>query len=358
MTRKRTKFSYALMGLLVILLIGRLALPTFVISYVNKTLDEIPGYQGSISDVDISLWRGAYTIDSLILQSTEGDVPQPFVFIPVMELSVQWGALLDGAIVGEIEAEGAELHFVSGKTEGEDEYGEGVDWTEPIKELIPLQINRLEVSSGTIFYHDYGSNPEIQLDIRQLDLLVTNLSNASLQDSLLPSHIQLSGISIGEGKLNIEGRMNALKQTPDLDLDITFEGVALPALNDFLRAYGKVDAESGVFSLYAELLVKDSQVEGYLKPIIQHLSIVSWKEDRGKPLQLVWESISGFLSEVFSNQPQDQFATRVPISGSLQNVKTHLLPSVWNIFRNAFFGAFQSKVDGSISLEKELERKN
>lgn len=348
--RKRTKFSLALGVLLLLLIAGRLALPSFVISYVNKTLDEIPGYAGSISDVDISLYRGAYTIDSLVLKTTDGDAPQPFVSVPVMDLSVHWRALFDGAIVGEIEADGVELHFVTGEEGEEDQYGEGVDWTEPIKELMPLQINRLAVTNGTIFYHDYGTTPEVQLDIRELDLLVTNLSNARKQDSLLPSEIAMTGRSIGGGELTIDGRMNPLKVTPDIDLDISFESVELPALNDFLNAYAAIDAESGEFSLYSEVAVKDSQVQGYLKPIVRDLSIVSWKKDKNKPLKLLWEGVSALVSELLENQPKDQFATKVPLSGTLDNTQTGIFLSVVNIFKNAFFKAFELKVDETISI--------
>lgn len=348
--RKRTIFSIGLGILLLLLIAGRLALPSFVISYVNKTLNEIPGYSGSIADVEISLYRGAYTIDSLVLKTTDGASPQPFVSVPLMDLSVHWKALFDGAIVGEVEAEGVELHFVTGQEDGEDQYGEGVDWTEPIKELMPLQINRLAITNGTIFYHDYASTPEVELDISHVELLVTNLSNAKKQDSLLPTAIQMTGNSIGGGELRIGGRMNPLKITPDIDLDISFESVELPALNDFLNAYAAIDAESGAFSLYSEVAVKDSQIQGYLKPIVRDLSIVSWQQDKNKPLKLLWEGISAFISEILENQPKDQFATKVPLSGTLDNTHTGIFLAVANIFKNAFFKAFELKVDETISI--------
>lgn len=348
--RKRTKFSISLGILLLLLIAGRLALPSFVISYVNKTLNEIPGYSGSIADVEISLYRGAYTIDSLVLKTTDGESPQPFVSVPLMDLSVHWKALFDGAIVGEVEAEGVELHFVTGQEGEEDQYGEGVDWTKPVKELMPLQINRLAITNGTIFYHDYGSTPEVELDISDVELLITNLSNAKKQDSLLPSAIQMTGNSIGGGELQIVGRMNPLKITPDIDLDISFESVELPALNDFLNAYAAIDAESGEFSLYSEVAVQDSQIQGYLKPIVRELSIVSWQKDKNKPLKLMWEGISAFISEILENQPKDQFATKVPLSGTLDNTHTGIFLSVVNIFKNAFFKAFELKVDETISI--------
>ncbi|HAJ81870.1 MAG TPA: hypothetical protein DCO64_05460, partial [Zunongwangia profunda] len=49
------------------LIVFRLFLPLIVKNYVNKTLNNIPGYHGHVEDIDIALWRGAYTIDSLVL---------------------------------------------------------------------------------------------------------------------------------------------------------------------------------------------------------------------------------------------------------------------------------------------------
>lgn len=54
-------------SIIVALIIFRLFLPLIVKNYVNKTLNNIPGYSGHVEDIDLALWRGAYTIDGLIL---------------------------------------------------------------------------------------------------------------------------------------------------------------------------------------------------------------------------------------------------------------------------------------------------
>lgn len=70
------------------LLIGlRLYLPYWVTDYVNKTLSNIEGYQGSIEGVDIDLYRGAYGIRGLELEKTGEEVPVPFVDISRIDSS-------------------------------------------------------------------------------------------------------------------------------------------------------------------------------------------------------------------------------------------------------------------------------
>lgn len=43
--------------ILVLLLVIRIALPHIVTNYVNRVLNEIPGHRGSVSDVDLHLYR-------------------------------------------------------------------------------------------------------------------------------------------------------------------------------------------------------------------------------------------------------------------------------------------------------------
>jgi hypothetical protein len=96
--------------------------------------------------------------------------------------------------------------------------------------------------------------------------------------------------------------------------------------------------------------VKDGRITGYVKPLLNNLQVVDWKKDKERPLELVWESIAGFAAEVFENQPKNQFATRVPLSGEISSVQSGFWPALWNIFRNAFVEAFDRNTDNTITL--------
>src|SRR3954466_15549722 len=91
-----------LIGVVVLLVAVRLALPYIVTRYVNKVLGELEGYRGQIYDVDIHLLRGAYQIDSLKIFKINGNKEIPFIDIPLMDLSVEWQSLFNGKVVGEI----------------------------------------------------------------------------------------------------------------------------------------------------------------------------------------------------------------------------------------------------------------
>ncbi|MGE5860576.1 MAG: hypothetical protein ACM34J_08465, partial [Ignavibacteria bacterium] len=102
-----------LIALILILAAVRIALPYIVKDYVNKTLSEIPEYSGRVGDVDISLIRGAYVIEDVSLVKTDGKVPVPFFSAKRVDLSVQWSALFEGSVVGEIELDNPKINFVA-----------------------------------------------------------------------------------------------------------------------------------------------------------------------------------------------------------------------------------------------------
>ena len=108
-----SRWGETIIAILLILIAVRIALPYIVKDYVNKTLSEIPGYKGEVGDIDISLWRGAYEIQMVSLVKTDGKVPVPFFSADEIDLSVQWGALFEGSIVGEIVLANPKINFVA-----------------------------------------------------------------------------------------------------------------------------------------------------------------------------------------------------------------------------------------------------
>lgn len=350
------KISITIASILLIIIGLRIYLPFWVIQYVNEVLDDVPGYQGSIEDVDLHLFRGAYQIEGLIIEKTEGDIPVPFVDIPLIDLSVQWSALFDGKIVGEINLKEPILNFAANST-GEMQTGSEADWTKPIKDLMPLQINQFIVENGVITYQDFGSDPKVDLRLDNLQMTAKNLQNAEGEAGTLPSNIELTATSIGNGLLTITCDANILKEIPDFDLSAKFEGVDMPALNDFTQAYAKLDFEDGTFNLYTEMAAADGQLEGYVKPVMTDLKVFDLKEDSKRPLQALWEGIAGFITTIFQNQRRDQFATQIPFEGDLNNPDTRIWPTIGGVLKNAFIKGFSKDVENTISFDEVTSNK-
>ena len=73
---------------------------------------------GMSSDIDIHLWRGAYSIDDIEIVKIGASRPVPFFRSDRVDLSVEWRSLFRGSIVSEASFLGPELNLVQGKTRG------------------------------------------------------------------------------------------------------------------------------------------------------------------------------------------------------------------------------------------------
>ena len=72
--------QWTIIILAVLLVAMRLALPWAIKSYVNHHLSKISDYSGRVENIRVHLWRGAYEIDRISINKTEGKIPVPFFF--------------------------------------------------------------------------------------------------------------------------------------------------------------------------------------------------------------------------------------------------------------------------------------
>src|SRR5579859_2692625 len=91
-THRWRSFTIVVVVIAVLLVIGRLLLPTVIRDYVNRTLDKSQLYRGKIGDVQVHLWRGAYSIHNITISKVTGDVPVPLFSGAVVDFSIQWRA--------------------------------------------------------------------------------------------------------------------------------------------------------------------------------------------------------------------------------------------------------------------------
>ncbi len=344
--KKKYKILIAIIAILVIV---RLALPTIVKNYLNKMLADLDGYTGRVEDVDLALYRGAYRIDSLAIYSTTQELGRPFFATNAIDISLSWRDIFKGAIVGEIILEQPHLNFVAVKSETDSmATGEGVDWTEQIKALLPISINLFEIKGGRINYIDDFSEPKVDVYLRSMNFTLENIRNADDNSNSLPSPYRLTAVSMGEGNLTATGKANLLKEIPDFDMDLKFEKADLTAFNDFFRAYVWFDFERGDFNLFSEIALVDSELEGYFKPLLNDVKVLDWKNEEEGFFNKVYQGLVGGATELLENQRKDQTATRVEISGTLSENAIGVFPAIIELLKNAFIKPLQKNLEERI----------
>ena len=349
--RKLKTWHIVLLSVIGLLIIARLVLPIFLLNYVNKVLSEMEGYRGHVEDLDLEILKGGYAVDGFTLQKLEGKIPVPFISANRIAINIEYGALFRHfELVGELLLFGPKVNFVNGPTKETSQTGTEGDWTTPLKKLKTFTLNRVTISNGEVAYYDFHSKPKVDLKLTDLNLLITNLKNVEHKASNLPSTLKITATSIGKGNLDINGKLNVLKEIPDFDMNLKFTNVNLPALNDFVKAYGNFDFEKGKFNLFAEAALSDSYLKGYAQPMMEDVQVLNWKKDKDEPFfQRIWEGIVGTAVDLTENQRKDRFATKIPFEGNIKNMKTDIWATIINIFKNEFIKAFPKATDQSIN---------
>jgi hypothetical protein len=121
---------------------------------------------------------------------------------------------------------------------------------------------------------------------------------------------------------------------------VEIEETDLKTMNDLLQAHGTFDVTGGRFSLYTEITVRDRRMSGYVKPLFQDMTVYDARQDRDKNvLRKVYEGVVGGISRVLQNRPRDEVATRVELSGRLENPDTSIIETIAGLVQNAFFKA-------------------
>lgn len=340
---------------LLALLIGfRLALPYLVKKYVNNVLADIPGYYGYVEDIDIALIRGAYVIDNLYLNKVNAGSQIPFLHFEKTDISLEWRALLKGSVVSEIYMTRPKFTYVFEDQQRETaQSAEAEDWSKALTDLVPIDINHLRIEQGKAAFVQLSAEPNIDLYLNDIQLSATNLRNVVRQGQELPSTISATATSIGQGKVNLEGRLNLVKKIPDMDLSFSLENASAPAFNTFTQHYAKLDFEEGNFSIFSEMAIAEGYLTGYIKPLLKDASLIG-KEDGF--LATLWEGFVGFFKFLLKNKGNNTLATKVPLQGNLNQVEGEVWPTLFNLVKNGWIKAFTPDTDDTIRFEDALKK--
>lgn len=323
----------------------RLALPYWVTKDLNARLANMGSYHGQVAEVDLHLWRGAYTIHDLQIVKNSGAVPLPLLKAPRIELAMRWVDLARGKVVATVAFYGAELNFVDGRSDADGQSGQGVDWRAQLEKLMPVQIDEIKVVDGTLVFRNFVSDPPVDLRATQVNGSVRNLTNVEDANGRRVAVFDARAQMLGQAPAEAHAEFDPFNESRDFSLRLRILDFDVVDANDFARAYARLDFASGHGEFVTELDAHDGHLRGYAKPLFKDLKVFSWKQDveqdSENPLRLAWEATAGLFTQLFKNHREDQFATRIEISGEIGAAETHPLQAMLGILKNAFIEAYK-----------------
>lgn len=344
MKKSSTKKIFIVIAILVAVLIGvRAALPWWVHDTLNKRLADMGAYKGQVMDVNLHLWRGAYELIGLQIDSKAGSVSVPFFQVVEIDLSISWKALLRGAVVADVVFNEPSLAFVDTPDDA-DQTGSGTDWQEALQRIVPIRINRLDIHNGVIQFRNFHSSPPVDLRVTHVEGTIRDLNNIHRLEGSQPADMSITGIMLGQSPIVLFGRLDPLGDFRDFEFQLKVTDIELVRLNDLAEAYGNFDFQSGSGDFFLELKARDGQLDGYAKPLLDNVDIVELEDDlKDGVLSTAWEALVGVFSTIFRNQPKDRIASEISISGSLDESDVSGWQAFLSIVRNAFVEAYEAR---------------
>ncbi len=360
MNTKKKKILLSVIAVVGVLVIVRAAMPPAIQHYVNGKLDASPSYDGEVGDIDLSLFRGAYSIENIAIVKTDSDVPVPLFSAENLEFSVLWRALLSGSIVAQMEVNRAVINIVDSASEENQQTGGEGGWLGILDDLVPLRIDQVQIRDSELHFRNYDFDPNIDIFLSNLDANAWNLSNSEELSESMVASVEASANVMESTEITLSMRLNPSLRDPTFDLNARMLDLPLMSLDNFISAYAPFDVEGGRLDVVTELAAHDGALEGYVKPIIHELDVFKWKEDiiedKDNPIIALWESLVGFMSEILQNQSTDQLASNVPISGDISDISAGVLPTIGNILKNAFIEAFRPNFENTIDFNFDQDK--
>lgn len=212
-----------------------------------------------------------------------------------------------------------------------------------------LRADKVSLLDSELGFVNKAANPDYRLFLTDVEVHVTNFSN-QLADGVMV--VKISGKFMGSGQTVVGATFRPETDGPDFALAASIENTDMQTMNPILRAHGKFDVVHGFFSVYTELRVQNGTVRGYAKPLFKEMDVYDPHQDRDKNLfQKIYEGLIGGVSQVLENVPRQEVATKVDISGRLEDPQASTWQVLVNLMQNAIFKAilpgFESGVRNS-----------
>jgi hypothetical protein len=200
-----------------------------------------------------------------------------------------------------------------------------------------IKIDKLQIVDSEVTYINETKDPHYRLFISNLWVELTNLSNHFSEG---PAHLVLHGRFMNSGVTTISGEFRPEKTGSNFDLTLAIRDASLPSLNDLLRAYGKFDVQAGQLSVYSQVTVRRGQMTGYVKPLFSNVKVYDPSKDKNKPLlHQAYEAAVGAAARVVKNSSTQKVATKVNVSGKLDNPNLSTWQAVLQFVENGFIEA-------------------
>lgn len=350
-------FGMLVVALVVLAVIAGFSAGPILKRYINDQLAKVPDYDGHVDQVSVSLLRGKYILENVVIRSRGHEDQPPLVAFSRADVNLEYRPLLHGEILASIDIDGADLTIAAPKprTEPADKNLKAPQkverWQDVMAGLFPIEISDLHVTQSRVHYVDQFSNPKVDVSMNIETLNATGLSNQrdpkTAGAASYPARLACRATTTGNGVLTVTTSFDPLADWPHFILRVELDHVDMPPFNDFLEAYANADVAKGNCDLETEMRADRGHYDGYVKPFFRDLNF-DRPSDKDKPLGKRIEKKALSLAAALLRNDQGKVATRAPFSGDFKSGGVETWPTIMGLLRNAFIQALRQGFDGQV----------
>ncbi len=323
--------------------------------FVNRKLGDMPGYAARVERLRILPWLATVKLENFVLSAREAKSGDPIVRLPRASLALSWSDLIRGRVHARALIEDTALAIrpepiteEPGQSEEEKErmkqkrIEDARRWQETLRHTFPIELSRLEMRGLRVHYLDTSAEPDAELVIEGIRLVMKGLRNRPQPGEGLPATLVLDANFSSGGTLHVTASADPWARPPRFAANMEVRGLALPPLDGLVRDQASVKVTRGTFEVFAEVNAADGRYTGYLKPFFQDLEIDSLPEKN--VVQRAAVAVADAVSSVLKND-KDKIATKIPFEGNFDSAEVELWTAVENLLRNAFVQALREGLD-------------
>lgn len=319
--------------------------------YINRKIDSSVGYYGSVSDIDLSIFKNTYLIKNIRVIKDTSKIKQPLFQAEGLLFTFNWTDLFKGGISGSATLYSPILNYTLGKKPEQTQApSEAKPLTDILENILPFRIDIFKIKNGKINYLNAVSSPEFNFYATNVQGKIENLTNSKKLSSSLYASANFTAKAMENGFLTLKLLINPISEIPLFKLDGTLNGLNLTNINDYVQAKSKIKFNSGTLDFTTKLNSGGDKVKGYAVMDIENLEIASIVESLKGNKSLTYkfaEVFSESASELMELRP-DKIHAKVNISTPIKKGRPDMIATVVNAIRSAFVDAFISRITSII----------
>ncbi len=192
------------------------------------------------------------------------------------------------------------------------------------QDLFPLRIDRLRIAGANAEFADLSLTPQFGTRMHDLGGVITGLST----DPATTAQVELDGKVDDYGSARVRGAIQPFRATDFTDLKLTFRNLEMSELTPYSGKFAGRRIDSGKLSVDLEYKIKDRQLAGENKFIVNKLKLGE-RVDSPDALHLPLDLAIALLED--SNGVID---LDLPVSGSLDDPQFSYGRIIWKAIVN------------------------